>query len=92
MQLAQIPFEEIEVYKTVLTPTAITSKPNGILFFSPSGVESYLKQNTITDETCFAIGTTTAEALESITTNIIIANQPTVENVIIQCIKHYSKK
>jgi uroporphyrinogen-III synthase len=92
MQLVQIPFEEIEVYKTVLTPTTITSKPNGILFFSPSGVESYLKKNTITDETSFAIGTTTAEALESVTTNIIIANQPTVENLIIQCIKHYSKK
>jgi len=38
---------------------------DGILFFSPSAVESYLKSNTIKDEMCFCIGETTAEALEN---------------------------
>ena len=92
MQLAQIPFDEIEVYETILTPQAIHSKPDGILFFSPSAVESYQQTNTITNEMCFCIGKTTAEALEKITQDIIIANHPTVENVIIQCLNHYSKK
>ena len=86
---AKIVFNEIEVYQTILNPQKISGTFDGILFFSPSGIESYLKNNKITKETCFCIGTTTAEALENITNNVIIANQPTVENVIIQCINFY---
>lgn len=91
LSLANVRFEEIEVYETILTPQAINSKPNGILFFSPSAVESYLQANTITDEICFCIGKTTAEPVEKITSHCIIANQPSIENVIIQCIKYYSE-
>ncbi|MBF6607844.1 MAG: uroporphyrinogen-III synthase [Flavobacterium sp.] len=86
---AGISFTETVVYETLLTPQKISAQPNGILFFSPSGVESFLKYNEITTETCFCIGTTTADALSGITKNIIIANRPTVENTIIQCINHY---
>lgn len=92
MQLAQIQFKEIEVYETQFTPHKMHSKPDGILFFSPSAVESYLKENTITDEMCFSIGIATAEAVEKITAKSIVAHQPSVENVIIQCLKYYSKK
>lgn len=86
---AEVVWNEIQVYETVLTPQKISGTFDGILFFSPSGIESYLKNNKITKETCFCIGTTTAEVLENITNNVIIANQPTVENVIIQCINFY---
>lgn len=86
---SHIAFNEIEVYKTELTPQKMNSKANGILFFSPSGVESYTKENKITDEMCFCIGNTTAETLQNKTENIVIANQPSVENVIIQCINYY---
>ena len=60
-----------------------------ILFFSPSGVASYLKDNTIKKETCFCIGETTAEALQKITKNVIIAKNPTIEDVIEECINEY---
>lgn len=86
---ANIKFNEIEVYETHLTPQKISSPLDGILFFSPSAVESYLKDNKIKKEICFCIGNTTAEALENTTKNIVIANQPTVENTIIQCINEY---
>lgn len=86
---ANVKFNEIEVYETHLTPQKINTPLDGILFFSPSGVESYLKGNKIKNEMCFCIGTTTAEALQNTTKNIIIANQPTVENTIIQCINEY---
>ena len=86
---AEVVWNEIQVYETILTPQKISGTFDGILFFSPSGIESYLKNNKVTKETCFCIGTTTAEALENITNNVIIANQPTVENVIIQCINFY---
>lgn len=88
---ANIFFEEIEVYETILAPKKINYEVNAVLFFSPSGVESYLEENKIGDKKCFCIGTTTAEALKEITENIIIAKQQTVENVIIQIINYYSE-
>jgi len=88
---ANISFKEIEVYETILVPKKINSEVNAVLFFSPSGVESYLKENKIGDKKCFCIGTTTAKALKEITENIIIAKQQTVENVIIQAINYYTK-
>lgn len=85
----KIQHEIIEVYETIETPIKIRTKMNGLLFFSPSGVSSFTKENTITNEMCFCIGTTTAKAVEKYSKNIIIANQPSVENVIIQCINYY---
>ncbi len=90
LKQAHIKFNEITVYETLLTPEKISSKVDGILFFSPSAVDSYLRENKIKDETCICIGTTTAEALEiNKIKNIVIANQPTVENTIIQCINEF---
>ena len=86
---AGIDFNEIKVYETTLTPQKIKDTVEVILFFSPSGVESYLKDNTIKKETCFCIGETTAEALQKITKNIIIAENPTIEDVIEECINEY---
>lgn len=86
---AEIKFNEIQVYDTSLTPQKIKTAVDGILFFSPSGVESYLKDNTIKKETCFCIGETTADALNKITKNIIIADQPTIEDVIEDVINEY---
>lgn len=88
-QKNNIIFEEIEVYQTVLTPHKMDNQVDGILFFSPSAVQSYVMENAITNEICFCIGTTTAAELT--TNNKVIANQPTVENVIIQCINYFNK-
>ena len=85
-----IEFNEIEVYETQLKPHKIKETVDAILFFSPSGVESYLKDNTIKKELCFCIGETTAEALENKhIKNIIIAEHPSVENVITEVKEYY---
>ena len=89
LKLAEIILDEVEVYETILTSHKIDLTPNGILFFSPSGVESYLQDNKIEDENCFCIGNTTAEALKYVTPNRIIANQPTIESVVMKCIENY---
>ena len=84
-------FNEIEVYETKITSKKITKKLDGILFFSPSAVESYFKLNTIKDETCFCIGETTAEALENKKVKtIVIADKPSVENVIAEVVEYYN--
>ena len=90
-QKHNIIFEEIEVYKTVLTPHKVDNQLDGILFFSPSAVQSYLKENTILNEICFCIGTTTAAEIEKSAKNIVIANRPTVENVIIKSINYFKE-
>ena len=86
---AGIKFNEIQVYETTLQPQKIKANPEAILFFSPSGVKSYLKDNTINKQICFCIGDTTAEALSKITKNIIVADQPTIEDVIEDVIHEY---
>ncbi len=85
-------FREIEVYETILTPMKISSTPDGILFFSPSGVNSFLKENEIGETICFCIGATTADALKGLTENVVMAQKPSVENVIVQCINNYKEK
>ena len=85
----KIPHQIIEVYETLETPIKITPKMDGILFFSPSGVLSYSKENKITNEICFCIGNTTLKAVDPYSKNSVLANQPTIENVIIQCINYF---
>lgn len=85
----KIDFDEFEVYQTLTQSHEIKQELDGICFYSPSGVESYLQQNRIQNEVCFCIGTTTAAALEGITTNIVLVQQPTIESTIETCIAYY---
>lgn len=87
LKAAGIEFNEIEVYETKLTSHKVKETVDAILFFSPSGVESYLKENKIKKELCFCIGETTAEALEKFTKNIIVAPQPSIEELLTDVIE-----
>lgn len=73
---------EVEVYTTNFKPVKIKNNYDGILFFSPSSVKSYLLKNTDTQSVAFCIGNTTAsEAIDDFE-NVFVADEPTVENVI----------
>ena len=88
-----ITFNEIEVYQTKIAPFKISDQENfdGILFFSPSAVESFLTNNKIKKEICFCIGNTTAIALEeNKIKNIVIAEIPTIEDVIVEVLEYYN--
>ncbi|MEG1376023.1 MAG: uroporphyrinogen-III synthase, partial [Myroides sp.] len=80
MQKTNVSFEEYTVYQNTANSIEIKAETDALLFFSPSGIHSYLQQNSIKNQTCFCIGTTTAAALNGITNNIVIANKQTVEN------------
>lgn len=84
-----IVFNEIEVYETTLKSYKINVKTDAILFFSPSGVASFLNENQLEEQDCFCIGKTTAKALEHKTKNCIVAPQPSVEAVIETVINYY---
>ncbi len=72
-----IQMKEVVVYETVLTPQKLEKSYNGILFFSPSAVESFFSVNSISEDVVtFAIGNTTAKALEKFCKRIEISNLP----------------
>jgi uroporphyrinogen-III synthase len=88
-----IPLKEIQVYETVSTPVKVTEHFDGIMFFSPSGINSFLEQNNLPSHAvCFAIGETTANELRKITKGQIrTAPQPTQESIVNLVIAYYSK-
>ena len=89
LQKGNVHFTEIEVYKTSLNPQFFPQEFEGILFFSPSAVQSFTAKNQLKGTTAFCIGNTTAAEAQKHTNNIIIATKPTIENVIVQVVKYF---
>lgn len=87
-----IPFDEYQVYQTTLTPQKITESVDGILFYSPSGVQSFLIKNKISTEVCVCIGTTTAAALSDVSKQIEVAEEQTVEGTILKSIVYFKNQ
>lgn len=87
-----IPFKEIRVYQNHFSSKKIKQKPDTLLFYSPSGVESYLVYNSISNEICFSIGTTTSDALLPFTSNIINSEKPTIHSVLEKVTDYYINK
>ncbi len=77
------------VYKTHPNSKKFDRSFEGILFFSPSGVQSFVSENNIDNSIAFCIGNTTASEAKKYTDKTIIANKPTVENVIVQAVKYF---
>ncbi len=85
----KVDFEEIEVYKTSLNFRDFEQEFDGILFFSPSAVKSFTKENKLAGIPAFCIGKTTAAEAEKHTKKIITATKPSIENVIVQVVKYF---
>ena len=87
-----IEVNEIVVYQTIATPHKIEKDYFGILFFSPSAVQSFFSKNKIASRTIlFAIGNTTANEIRKYTTNkIIISDEPGKENLVAKMIEYFS--
>ena len=84
--------DEVIVYRTALTPVKMERAYDGIAFFSPSAIESYLSLNTIAAATAlFAIGRTTAAALLARTgREAMVSSKPDKELLIHQMIAHFT--
>ncbi|RNC92179.1 MAG: uroporphyrinogen-III synthase [Allomuricauda sp.] len=83
----KVRFTEIHVYDTIPTPNKINRSFDGILFFSPSAVESHYQLNEVGSSIAFCIGPTTEKAAKGYNEKTIIANKPSIENVLVQAIK-----
>lgn len=88
----KIDIMELETYKTDLKPRKFHQKWDGILFFSPSGVSSYMAENTPASgeqhsSIAFCIGETTAREATNYFRNVIVANATRIESVIAKAVK-----
>jgi uroporphyrinogen-III synthase len=83
---------EIEVYKTFQLNETINKKYNGILFFSPSAVDSFFGSNKINTTTIlFAIGNTTANTIKKYSKNkIVISEKHGKEDLVEKAIAYFT--
>lgn len=76
-----ITVHEVLAYKTMYSAVKVADKTEGVLFYSPSTVQSFLTENN-PDKIAFCIGETTAEEAKKHFNIVKIAKLPTVESVI----------
>ncbi len=76
-----IVLHEVQAYKTISSPIKVADNIGGILFYSPSTVQSYLLENEATN-IAFCIGETTAAEAKKHFKEVKVAKLPTVESVI----------
>ena len=79
---------EVEAYETKFDAVKVPETVEGVMFYSPSTVQSFLKQNDA-NGIAFCIGETTAEEAKKHFTDVRIAKVPTVESVIELINEHY---
>ena len=77
-----IAVKEIEVYQTELLPVVIETTFDGVLFFSPSAVKSYIAAGNSNESTVFCIGNTTAAEAIMAFEKVYVADTPSVESLI----------
>lgn len=86
-----IPFREVMVYQTHLNPQKFEKDFQILLFFSPSGVQSFAMDNDFEDKTAICIGETTAGEARKHFRNIIVADKPTTDKVVATLIENFPK-
>ncbi|WP_242203427.1 hydroxymethylbilane synthase [Aestuariivivens insulae] len=83
-----IKVNEIEAYQTKYDGVKVDDTVEGIMFYSPSTVESYVQHNH-KEVIAFCIGETTAKEAQKHFKDVRIAKVPTVESVIELVNEHY---
>jgi hydroxymethylbilane synthase len=89
LQSHDITVNEVEAYKTMLSPEKLDDSVTGVLFYSPSGIESYLTENNA-DKVAFCIGETTAKEARKHFENVQVANLPSVDSVLELVNSHFT--
>lgn len=86
-----IPCHECLTYTTELTPQKLHKPYDGLLFFSPSAVKSFLKENRFAGEKIICIGSTTQGAIPQGITSYA-APYPTLESMRECCLEIFNNR
>lgn len=83
---------EIVVYQTIAVPQKLEEEYNGILFFSPSAVDSFFRVNKAGEKTIFfAIGQTTAAQIRKYSGNrVVVSDEPGKETLLATAIEFFT--
>jgi uroporphyrinogen-III synthase len=73
--------QEIEVYKTLTSPVKVDEVFKAVLFYSPSGVQSFMELNTA-NTIAICIGETTASEARKHFDEVIVSKVPNVDAMI----------
>lgn len=84
-----IQVNEVEAYQTKFDGVEVDDTIEGVMFYSPSTVQSYLKKGNTKEVIAFCIGETTAAEARKYFKDVRIAKVPTVESVIELVNEHY---
>ena len=84
-----IKVNEVEAYQTKYDSKTVETSVEAVMFYSPSTVESFIKENKKT-VIAFCIGETTAKEARKHFKDVRVAKIPTVESVIELVNKHYA--
>ena len=74
-------YQELAVYKTMLSPEKIDETYKAVLFFSPSGVQSFISKNDY-KPLAVCIGDTTAQEARKYFDRVEVAKMPNVESML----------
>lgn len=85
--------QEIIVYHTINTPHKVNKSYDGILFFSPSAVQSFFHVNSVIPSAIlFAIGHTTADAIKNFSSNtVLVSDKPGKDNLVKRMFEYFKK-
>jgi uroporphyrinogen-III synthase len=86
LPLQNISYQKIVVYETKLIEPEVSGNYYAICFFSPSGVRSFAKFNSLDDLMIFSIGETTENELRKFTKNSIITSKESNLNDLLKLI------
>jgi len=84
-------YEKLKVYETESIFPKCNNTIDSLVFFSPSGVESFIKNNKITNEKLFAIGNTTAKEIRKYTNKEITISKNENTEDLLKMINEYYK-
>lgn len=83
LPLQNISYRKIPVYETVLLYPKVTGTYDAVCFFSPSGVRSFAKFNSLDNIKIYSIGETTEKEIKKFTKNpIITSKESTMEDLL----------
>lgn len=92
LKQAAVALKEIIVYETIESPQKVSEDYDAVLFFSPSAVNSFFKNNAIVNEKIFVIGKTTADAVSQFTdAETIISDFPSTDQLIDKVIWYFQE-
>lgn len=89
-----VSYTPLTVCETILNSTILDDTYDVVMFFSPSGIDSFIMKNQLSHDTLYCcIGETTAERLKSINDKltVIVPVQPTPE-AMLKVIKNFKKQ